>query len=71
MSELTELRNRIEALETQAAHQERAVEDLNGVVAGQVSTIERLTRQVEWLKERVAQAESSTAAEDEPPPPHY
>lgn len=74
MSNETALRERIETLEMQVAHQERALEELNGVVAAQWAQIDGLTREVARLAETVRQtaAQAATAPPgSEPPPPHY
>ncbi len=73
MSEVTLLREKIETLEMQVAHQERALEDLNGVVAAQWAQIDGLTREVARLAETVRQTAAQIAAPpgSEPPPPHY
>ena len=72
MSDTDALRNRIEALEMQVAHQERAIEDLNAVVAAQWKEIDGLRREMTRLAETVRQTASQIAT---PPgnerPPHY
>lgn len=74
MSNENALRERIETLEMQVAHQERALEELNGVVAAQWAQIDGLTREVARLAETVRQTAAQAAAAppgSEPPPPHY
>jgi len=72
MSDVTALRERIDALEMQVAHQERALEDLNGVVAAQWAQIDSLTREMTRLAETVRQTASQAAAPPgNEPPPHY
>jgi SlyX protein len=73
MTDTAALHARVEALEMQVAHQERALEDLNGVVAAQWAQIDSLTREVTRLAETVRQTASQAAAPsgNEPPPPHY
>lgn len=63
---------RIEALEMEAAHRGRMVDDLNATITAQWKEIDGLTRQLRQLTEQVA--ELATPARDgvpEPPPPHY
>jgi len=65
---------RLDALEMRIVHQDETIEDLNATVTAQWKEIDRLTREVEQLTERVATAELNSAAGEageEPPPPHY
>jgi SlyX protein len=64
---------RLDALETRLAYQDEVIEDLNKTVTAQWKEIDRLTREVGTLSERVARAEEGGGgdAADEPPPPHY
>ena len=62
----TETERRLEALERQAAHAEKAIDDLNAVV------IERLTRLFEQTQEQLASVEHlARSGVSEAPPPHY
>jgi SlyX protein len=73
MNDIAALHARVEALEMQVAHQERALEDLNGMVAAQWAQIDSLTREVTRLAETVRQTASQAVVSpgNEPPPPHY
>ncbi len=73
MSEDPSVPDRVDALEIRAAHHERSLDELNTVVLAQWREIDRLTRLVQRLEERLADAEagSGRAAAPEPPPPHY
>jgi SlyX protein len=64
---------RLDALEMRIVHQDEVIEDLNRVVTAQWKEIDRLTREVAALMERVNVADQSSSAGggDEPPPPHY
>lgn len=64
---------RLEALETRLAYQDEVIEDLNKTITAQWKEIDRLSREVASLAERVAQAEqgADTDPAEEPPPPHY
>lgn len=64
---------RLDALETRIAYQDEVIDDLNKTVADQWREIDRLTREVASLAERVARAETAGPgdASEEPPPPHY
>ena len=61
-----------EAIESQLAHLQKAVDDLSDVVARQDTEIERLTRQVALLMareaEREAEAGGSVQLGDQRPP---
>jgi len=68
-----DLESRLEKLETLAAYQEQAIEDLNAVVTGQRREIEQLQRQLARLSDEVQEigADPALAGRREPPPPHY
>ena len=65
--------SRIEALETRIAHQERTIEVLNTSVTEQWEQIDRLTKQVARMADRLQRVEDTVPSSDapEPPPPHY
>jgi SlyX protein len=73
MNELETLATRIDGLETQCAHQDRTIDDLNAALTGQWAEIDRLTQQVARLVERLKEIESSAPAgpTNDRPPPHY
>jgi SlyX protein len=64
---------RLEALERALAHQDVTLEELNGVVAEQWTVIDRLTKEIEFLRDRLGQLEYETrkAPTEDKPPPHY
>jgi SlyX protein len=64
---------RLDALETRVAYQDEIIEDLNKTVVAQWKEIERLTRELAMLADRVTRAEEGASSDpaDEPPPPHY
>lgn len=65
--------SRIDALEERAAFQDRAIEELNGVITDQWKLIDTLRRRVERLEAEFAEIEISArdgAAVDQKPP-HY
>lgn len=64
---------RIERLEIRAAYQDDTIETLNQTITAQWQVIDRLTRQLARLEERLREAESRPAGppQSEPPPPHY
>lgn len=70
---MTDSNSRFEALETRIAYQDEVIEDLNKTITAQWKELDRLTREVAALTERVTQAEQSAGMDpsEEPPPPHY
>jgi len=72
MHKIEALNDRIEALETRAAYQDKMLDDLNATITDQWKQIERLTRQVARLEEQLQdlRASASPGGEQEPPP-HY
>lgn len=69
---MTELEDRIEALEIRAAHQDRTIDDLNTVIADQWREIDRLKRLIARIDDQMAAVEVlARTGEKEPPPPHY
>lgn len=66
--------DRLEHVEEELAHLRRAVDDLSDVVAAQTRQIETLTRRVQMLMERAAEAEAIATGQLPPAdevPPHY
>lgn len=62
---------RIDRLEMRVAEQERALDDLDAVVAAQWSAIDGLRRQLDRYSDRLAEAERRLPSEPEAPPPHF
>jgi SlyX protein len=71
MSEIDQLRERIDAMETRIAFQDDTIETLNEAITAQWKQIDMLTRQVAVLGERLQEAESNSGAPRNEPPPHY
>lgn len=67
------LEGRVAELETRAAFQERALQELNDAVVRQGRELERLQREVEALRDRLRALAPSPVAppDEETPPPHY
>jgi SlyX protein len=65
--------DRIDALETRIAHQDRVIEDLNQTIIAQWKQIDLLTRRVTRLGDRLEAVKeaSEQGPQREPPPPHY
>ena len=71
MSDGSDLSERIDALEMRLTYQDVTIETLNQTITAQWVEIDRLTRQVAELKERLQEAESSAPGPVNEPPPHY
>jgi len=71
MSDADALRERIDALEMRLTYQDVTIETLNQTITSQWAEIDKLRRQLNELKERVREAESSAAGPSNEPPPHY
>ena len=71
MSEAKTPSERIDALEMRLTYQDVTIETLNQTITAQWVEIDRLTRQVAELKERLREAESSAPGPANEPPPHY
>lgn len=67
---MTDLADRLDALEARSAHQERTIEALNETVTEQWAIIDRLKREVANLAERLEDAVAGPGPVDRPPP-HY
>lgn len=67
------MNERLTELEVRVAFQDQTIQDLNEVVTRQQREIDRLTRELEALKSRIAGLAPAMviAPEDEKPPPHY
>ena len=65
------LGERIDALEMRLTHQDEAIETLNQTITAQWQQIDRLTRQLAEMKERLQGAESNAPGPSNEPPPHY
>ena len=71
MTDVKALSERIDALEVRIAYQDETIETLNQTITAQWTEIDRLTRQLAELKERVRDAESNVPGPANERPPHY
>ena len=71
MSDLNALSERIEALEMRLTYQDDSIETLNQTITAQWAQIDRLTRQVAELKDRLQEAENNAPGPANERPPHY
>ena len=71
MSDADALSERIDALEMRLTYQDVTIETLNQTITTQWTEIDRLTRQLSELKERLREAESNLSGPVNEPPPYY
>jgi SlyX protein len=65
------LDDRVDTLEARLTFQEDAIETLNKTITEQWARIDRLTRQLVHLNERLREAEAQAPGAANEPPPHY
>lgn len=70
MSEQTDLRERIEALEMRIAYQDQTIEDLNQTITKQWSEFDKLNREIAKLYAQMEELDNS-GGEIVDRPPHY
>ncbi len=70
MTDDTKLEERLVELESRSMHQERLIDDLNGIVIEQRKQLDRLQRELARLKEQVRNPSADDGQHDETPP-HY
>ena len=68
---MTDLAERLEALETRIAFQDQTIEELNATITAQWRVIDGLTRKLATLEEQVRSGTHIADPSTEPPPPHY
>lgn len=68
---MTDLIERLEALETRIAFQDQTIEELNATITAQWRVIDSLTRKLATLEEQVRSGTHIADPSTEPPPPHY
>jgi SlyX protein len=71
MTDVNNLGERIDVLETRLTFQDETIETLNKTITAQWQQIDALTRQVAALSERLQDAEANAPAAANEPPPHY
>ncbi len=71
MSDLDALSDRIDAMEVRLTYQDMTIETLNQTITAQWVEIDRLTRRITELKERLQEAESNAPGPVNERPPHY
>lgn len=71
MSDPNALSERIDALEMRLTYQDESIETLNQTITAQWAQIDRLTRQMAELKERLQEAEGHVPSPANERPPHY
>jgi uncharacterized coiled-coil protein SlyX len=68
---MSELSDRIDALEARIAYQDDTIETLNTTITEQWKQIDALTRQVAALSDRLQEAETRAPGPANERPPHY
>ena len=71
MNDVNALSERVDALEMRLTYQDVTIETLNQTITAQWVEIDRLTRQVAELKQRLQDAESNLPGPVNERPPHY
>ena len=71
MNDMDALSERIDGLEIRLSYQDVTIETLNQTITAQWAQIDRLTRQIAELKERLQEAESNVPGPANERPPHY
>ena len=68
---MTDLAERLEALETRIAFQDKTIEELNATITEQWRQIDVLSRKLETVEEQVRSGVYIADPSTEAPPPHY
>jgi SlyX protein len=68
---MSDLSERIDALEARIAYQDDTIETLNAAITEQWRQIDALTRQVAALNDRLQEAEARSPGPTNERPPHY
>ena len=68
---MSELSDRIDALEARIAYQDDTIETLNTTITEQWKQLDALTRQVAALNDRLQEAEARSPGPSNERPPHY
>jgi uncharacterized coiled-coil protein SlyX len=68
---MSELSERLDALEARIAYQDDTIETLNATITEQWKQIDALTRQVAALRDRLQEAEARAPGPANERPPHY
>jgi SlyX protein len=66
-----QLGDRIDVLEMRLTFQDETIETLNKTITAQWQHIDKLTRQLAHLNERLMEAETRAPGATNEPPPHY
>jgi len=68
---MTDLADRLEALETRIAFQDQTIKELNATITAQWRQIDLLTRKLDQMEQQVRSGVHIADPSTEPPPPHY
>ena len=72
---MSDLEHRITELEIKNSHLEDTIEQLNGIIFEQQKDIDKISRHLEQIQNKINNLQESNSHEGkelpEPPPPHY
>lgn len=68
---MTNIADRLDALETRIAHQDQTIDELNTTITAQWRQIDVLKRKLETLEQQVRSGVQIADPDGEVPPPHY
>lgn len=68
---MTDLTERLEALETRIAFQDQTIEELNATITAQWRQIDLLTRKLDTIEQQLRSGVQIADPSAEQPPPHY
>lgn len=70
-TDMTDVTDRLEALEMRIAYQDQTIEELNATITAQWRQIDLLTRKLDQMEQQVRSGVHIADPSTEPPPPHY
>ncbi|MCS6760607.1 MAG: SlyX family protein [Candidatus Devosia symbiotica] len=68
---MTEIADRLDALEVRIAHQDQTIDELNTTIAAQWRQIDLLIRKLDTIEQQVRSGVHIADPSSELPPPHY
>lgn len=73
MTDISQIEQRLEALEMHSAHQDNVIEELSDIAVKQWAEITALTERLSFLKGKIQELEAGSDGTPEPDetPPHY
>ena len=68
---MSDIAERLEALETRIAFQDQTIDELNATITAQWQQIDLLTRKLDTIEQQVRAGVHIADPDTEQPPPHY